>query len=230
MVRCVFVVEYDDGERLETAPITLVLQSGEGVLLGQQPEPLIALDQAAGILEALSTIPGRKSEGFTKLIATDGSRRGRREKCSMTRIRFSLRALLILATALILFLGYSQYRRRETLKASEELKKYGYFLDVPNAWHDRLWQRQPALGLNFYKENQELLRIDVGNEATEGKTIANLKTLGATLARFREFERKQEDLRLQMQTIARQRRMLESQKEFTLEELDNWAARKAPEP
>jgi hypothetical protein len=67
VVRCVFVVEYDDGQ-LETEPITLLLQSREGVLLGEQPEALVARDQAAGILQALSTIPGRKSDGFSKLI------------------------------------------------------------------------------------------------------------------------------------------------------------------
>jgi hypothetical protein len=68
VVRCIFVVEYDDGKRLETEPITLVLQSREGVLLGDASEPLVARDQAAGILQPLSGIPGRKSKGFSKLI------------------------------------------------------------------------------------------------------------------------------------------------------------------
>jgi hypothetical protein len=73
VVRCVFVVEYDDDQQLETEPITLVLQSREGVLLGGGAEASVAQEQAAGILHALSVIPGRKSEGFAKLIKQAGA-------------------------------------------------------------------------------------------------------------------------------------------------------------
>ena len=43
----------------------------------------------------------------------------------MRRIRFSLRGLLIVATALILFLGVSQWRRRDILDSCAELKAEG---------------------------------------------------------------------------------------------------------
>lgn len=71
VVRCVFVVEYDD-RKLTTEPIMLVLQSREGVLLGDGAQAVVAQEQAAGILQALSTIPGRKSDGFLEVDGAAG--------------------------------------------------------------------------------------------------------------------------------------------------------------
>ena len=108
----------------------------------------------------------------------------------MKRIRFSLRGLILAVTAIGLFLGYSQYRRQEILKAYKELHDYGYssFAGVPNAWHDHLWQRQPNLNGHFYVANRKILLLDLKNEGEDGKTIVNLKTLGFTPDEIREFE------------------------------------------
>src|SRR5688572_27431698 len=64
----------------------------------------------------------------------------------MRRIRFSLRALLIVATALILFLGYSQIRRRDILRQVDEIRRLGSIVELPQGPIDYLWQRRPTRG------------------------------------------------------------------------------------
>ena len=59
--------------------------------------------------------------------------------------RFSLRLLIVLVSACALALGYSQYRRREILKVCAELQAGGYVFQVPDNWHDHLWQREPVV-------------------------------------------------------------------------------------
>ncbi len=55
-----------NGETLTTEPITFVLQSQEGLLeLGDGP---LAEEQGKKVLEVLSEVRGRKSEGFSKLV------------------------------------------------------------------------------------------------------------------------------------------------------------------
>lgn len=41
----------------------------------------------------------------------------------MARFRFNLRTVFVLATAVVLFLGYSQHRRRTILREAESLKQ-----------------------------------------------------------------------------------------------------------
>src|SRR5687768_14752780 len=65
----------------------------------------------------------------------------------MRRIRFSLRLLSLLVSALALYLGYSQYRRREILTVVGDLKADGYVFTVKDGWFDRcVWQRKPIAG------------------------------------------------------------------------------------
>jgi hypothetical protein len=65
----------------------------------------------------------------------------------MRRIKFSLRGLILLVTAVGLFLGYSQYRRREILSVCVELSEHGYVFPVKDEWFDRyVWQRKPLAG------------------------------------------------------------------------------------
>jgi hypothetical protein len=118
----------------------------------------------------------------------------------MRKLRFSLRALLLMATAVILLVGLSQHRRREMLMAAKELQDYGYFfVDVPNATRDRLWQRQPTLGAMFYEQNRKILLLDLKNEGERGKTIENLRILGLTPAEIRAFSaEEQQAWRLQL--------------------------------
>jgi hypothetical protein len=60
------------------------------------------------------------------------------------RFRFSLTSLLIVSTAIVLFLGYSQWRRQLILRRVDELTTRTYAsVEVPNNWIDLVWQRRP---------------------------------------------------------------------------------------
>lgn len=58
--------------------------------------------------------------------------------------RFSLLTLLIVATLLALFIGYSQHRRRFILRECEALKAEQVQFNLPDAWTDQIWQRKPT--------------------------------------------------------------------------------------
>lgn len=58
--------------------------------------------------------------------------------------RFSLRTLLIVATLLAVFVGYSQHRRRTILRECEALKAEQVQFHLPATWTDALWQRVPT--------------------------------------------------------------------------------------
>jgi hypothetical protein len=68
IVRCSFEVDFGEWQ-VSTEPITLVLPSREGVLesVGKE-DSVVARDQAATIVEKLSAIPGRRSEGFEEML------------------------------------------------------------------------------------------------------------------------------------------------------------------
>jgi len=68
IARCSFEVDFGEWQ-VSTEPITLVLQSREGVLesVGKE-DSVVARDQAAMIVEKLSAIPCRKSEGLKSLL------------------------------------------------------------------------------------------------------------------------------------------------------------------
>lgn len=61
----------------------------------------------------------------------------------MARFRFNLRTVFVLATAVVLFLGYSQYRRRTILREAESLKQSGAEFHIDSEWRDLVWQRAP---------------------------------------------------------------------------------------
>jgi hypothetical protein len=65
------VVTSADSRTLTTEPLTLVLQSQEGLLVGAD-SPL-AEKQAKRVLEMLARMPGRKSAGFEQLVRQLGS-------------------------------------------------------------------------------------------------------------------------------------------------------------
>jgi hypothetical protein len=107
----------------------------------------------------------------------------------MSRIRFSLRALLIVATALILLLGYSQWRRRNILQACEKLVRDGYQFPVSDTWKDYLWQQKPTVGrmlqvghgeavVHVKAEKSAAGTVMVARTTTDPKEIARLKRLG----------------------------------------------------
>jgi hypothetical protein len=58
--------------------------------------------------------------------------------------RFSLKAMLVAATLLAIFVGYSQQRRRNILRECEWLKAEQVQFQLPDTWVDTLWQRTPT--------------------------------------------------------------------------------------
>ena len=99
--------------------------------------------------------------------------------------------MLILVTALAIFFGYAQSRRRQVLQASQELKKYSYIVDLPNDWHDRIWQGEPEAE-SFFSENRDLLLLDVAEEPDASSPIHSLAVIGFTPAVVREMDRSRE--------------------------------------
>jgi hypothetical protein len=60
-------------------------------------------------------------------------------------MRFSLKALLILVTVLVLFLGYSQSRRKQIRRDAEAMhEELPVAINVPDGFFDLVWQRRPT--------------------------------------------------------------------------------------
>jgi hypothetical protein len=95
--------------------------------------------------------------------------------------------MLILVAVVAILLGYSQSRRRQLFAASEELKKYGYIINLPNEWHDYFWQDKPK-ARSFFRENRDLLLLDVEDESDNSSPIQSLSVMGFTPAVVREME------------------------------------------
>jgi hypothetical protein len=117
----------------------------------------------------------------------------------MRRIRISLRGLILLVTAVGLFLGFAEHRRNTIYQACEELKDYGYAFTLPSDWRDRIWQRKPIVGPAFYTANKDLLLLDLQSEAEDENPIGSLATIGATRERLAEFADAEERMRQQQQ-------------------------------
>jgi hypothetical protein len=99
--------------------------------------------------------------------------------------------MLILITALAIFFGYSQSRRRQIFQASKELEKYGYIVDLPNDWRDYIWQGEPEAE-SFSRKNRDLLLLDLEGEPDASSPIHSLAVFGFTPAVVREMERARE--------------------------------------
>ena len=94
----------------------------------------------------------------------------------------------MLVSACALFLGYSQYRRREILKVCEQLKRDKYYFTIPNEWRDRIfWQRKPIVARVQYVpdyDQEVLIRVkrlngrDVFAPEVNPKEVERLKKLG----------------------------------------------------
>ena len=68
-----------NGKTLVTEPITLVLQSQDGLLEADPSasDNPMASEQSKRVLEVLSRLPGKKSAGFNKLVSQFGGESGR---------------------------------------------------------------------------------------------------------------------------------------------------------
>lgn len=63
------------------------------------------------------------------------------------RLRFSVRTLLIAATAVALFFGAARIHHRKVLRTVEEYEAEGATLEIPNELIDDFWQRKPTRGV-----------------------------------------------------------------------------------
>ncbi len=128
----------------------------------------------------------------------------------MKKVRFSLRLLIVLVSALALFLGYSQYRRREILNVCAELQAEGYVFPIPDAWHDRLWQRKPVVGTIINVNEKEIMsrskRFQEGglwgtrlSPTSEQHEIERFKKLG--MVKYRVLTQREERVAEQLDEI-----------------------------
>ncbi len=92
--------------------------------------------------------------------------------------RFSLNTLLILITAVAVFLGYSQWRRQQIIAACESLETEGVYISLPNERRDRIWQRPPTDG--------EVIRFVMGAEMNELE--AKARAVGVEQLHYRPME------------------------------------------
>jgi hypothetical protein len=58
-------------------------------------------------------------------------------------MRFSLKALLIVATLLTLFFGYAAWRRQVMMRRCEQLRLAGYAIALPDDWKNKFWPVVP---------------------------------------------------------------------------------------
>lgn len=59
------------------------------------------------------------------------------------KLRFSLRALLVITAALAILLAYSHRRRQWMVSQIEELRDEYVVVEAPNTFLDLVWQRPP---------------------------------------------------------------------------------------
>ena len=107
----------------------------------------------------------------------------------MKRIRFSLRGLILLVTALGLFLAVSQSRRREIHATAEQLRKESFEFVVADSLRDLIWQRRPVVGTVYGVGKDEYLQAVVSERKERnlvlytmrefrGEKVERLKKLG----------------------------------------------------
>jgi hypothetical protein len=99
----------------------------------------------------------------------------------MKKVKFSLRALILIVTALAAFFGYSQYRRLSIRRECEALSQMGVKVALQNDLRDQLWQRVPIATLSM--SSGELPRLDVIRRLRHinaRRIVVTLDDVGAT--------------------------------------------------
>jgi hypothetical protein len=82
--------------------------------------------------------------------------------------RFSLKAMLLLVTAIGLFLGYSQWRRQRMLAECRELQAKGAIVLLPSGFLDYFWQRRPiGAEIHFRARRWGISSIEVTSRGIE---------------------------------------------------------------
>jgi hypothetical protein len=102
----------------------------------------------------------------------------------MAMKRFSLRLLFAVSTAITLFVGVSQLRRRALRGACDELSSDGYVVSVPSSWQDWIWQRKPVVGRIQRLGEREVVHV-VKEDALRGRGVVTLT--GEQVDRLREL-------------------------------------------
>jgi hypothetical protein len=103
----------------------------------------------------------------------------------MMKPRISLRSLFVVATLLIVCLGYSQIRRKRILEMCAELRKDGYYFETPNDFRDFVWQRKPLIGTVYEDAGESFfatrLPTRFPTRETDASEIARLKVIGVVI-------------------------------------------------
>ena len=92
----------------------------------------------------------------------------------MASVRFNLRTVFVLATVVIAFLGFSQWRRQNISRECRELEAEGVVLSLPSELSDYCWQRVPSSATvsTYYRVRKPYSRNDA--------VIRRLQDLGVT--------------------------------------------------
>jgi len=101
------------------------------------------------------------------------------------RPKYSLKLVLLSATAVTVFLGYSQIRRKQLRATYWHLREDGYQFIVDDDLRDLIWQRKPTVATSrpdgrgpIYQRRDVVNRRIVVTELTDPKEIERLKRLG----------------------------------------------------
>lgn len=89
------------------------------------------------------------------------------------RPKYSLKLFLLFATAMTVFLGYSQIRRQKILEVCDNLRADGYVFAAPNALFDKVvWQRKPIVGHIILSDSKAYILFS--SKAPKGRLAARL--------------------------------------------------------
>ena len=91
----------------------------------------------------------------------------------MRSVRYRLSALLLLTTALVALLGFSQWRKNRIVEKCAYFKKFDVEIELPSGTVDVFWQRNPSkavvrvpsesYSLNFHRLQGELNEFGIDN-------------------------------------------------------------------
>jgi hypothetical protein len=91
----------------------------------------------------------------------------------MKRIRYRLSGLLVLTTALVALLGFSQWRKNRIIEICAYFKQFDVEIELPSSAVDLFWQRHPSKATirvpsesysqNFHRLQGELDRFGINN-------------------------------------------------------------------
>jgi hypothetical protein len=98
--------------------------------------------------------------------------------------RFSLKCLFAFVTLLVVFVGYSQRRRRHVLADCAFLQTHNVAVVVRSEWQDYLWQRAPRRAVVKYPDSKIDSNGQTYDFVSDDNVKAALERLGIDEIRF----------------------------------------------